>query len=137
MARKPGRPSKLTTTVKRRILKALRIGSSQARAAAYGGIDESQFYMWMKKGEAAKSGEYHDFYKEVKKAKEEAYQDHVANIKLASSNHWQASAWWLERRHPKEFGKNRQEGGEGQRVSEVVVKYIDQAAKATGGNDES
>ena len=131
-----GRPSKLTTTTKRRILKALRQGSSQARAAAYGGISEDCFYNWMRKGEAAKSGEYLKFYEEVKKAREDAYQDHVANIKLASSNHWQASAWYLERRHPDEFGRHRAEGGEGHRVSEVVVKYVDKITKGDGDDNK-
>jgi len=42
----------------------------------------------------------------VKKAEADAIVRHVANIaKAAQDGQWQASAWWLERRYPAEYGR--------------------------------
>jgi len=63
--------------------------------------------------DAAVEGEVIDLYSEfseaVKKARAEAEGAHIKNIRKAADNGvWQASAWFLERSHPKKWGKRSQ-----------------------------
>ena len=45
----------------------------------------------------------------VKKAEEKAKAYHLQQIRKASENgSWQASAWYLERKHPQEWGRRQQ-----------------------------
>ena len=50
-----------------------------------------------------------EFSEAVKKARAEAEGAHIKNIRKAADNGvWQASAWFLERSHPKKWGKRSQ-----------------------------
>ena len=49
-----------------------------------------------------------EFLESVKKAEEKAKAYHLQQIRKASENgSWQASAWYLERKHPNEWGKQQ------------------------------
>lgn len=101
-----GRPSKLTPETQLRIVQGISMGATYEHAAQYGGIAYNTFNEWMKKGEAARSGKYRDFYEAVKKAEGQAVIGWLAKIeKAASDGTWQAAAWKLERRYPKEYGR--------------------------------
>ena len=120
-----GRPTKLNTTTKRRLLKAFRLGSTVERACGAAGIDNASYYNWMKRGEAAKSGAYFEFFHEIKKAQEFAYQKALGHVHDAMAENWTAAAWYLERRHRKEFGKNEHITHERVTPPEVVEEYTD------------
>lgn len=120
-----GRPTKLNTTTKRRLLKAFRLGSTVERACGAAGILPATFYNWMNRGEAAKSGIYLEFFEEVKKAQEFAYQKALGHVHDAMAENWTAAAWYLERRHRKEFGKNEHITHERVTPPEVVEEYTD------------
>jgi len=132
------RPSKLTPEVQENICNWLKLGYYQEDAAIMAGISPSTYYEWMKKGEservALESGEdmlalpdtslpasedgtpevelvfpFMEFSEAVKKARAEAEGAHIKNIRKAADNGvWQASAWFLERSHPKKWGKRSQ-----------------------------
>ena len=132
------RPSKLTDEVQENICNWLKLGYYQEDAAIMAGISPSTYYEWMKKGEseriALESGEdalalpehplpaseeepseiefvyrFMEFSEAVKKARAEAEGAHIRNIRKAADNGvWQASAWFLERSHPKKWGKRSQ-----------------------------
>ena len=132
------RPSKLTPEVQENICNWLKLGYYQEDAAIMAGISPSTYYEWMKKGEsqrvALESGEdmlslpdtslpapedgtpevelvfpFMEFSEAVKKARAEAEGAHIRNIRKAADNGvWQASAWFLERSHPKKWGKRSQ-----------------------------
>ena len=132
------RPSKLTPEVQENICNWLKLGYYQEDAAIMAGISASTYYEWMKKGEqervALESGEdmlslpdtslpasedeaqeieliypFLEFSEAVKKARAEAEGAHIRNIRKAADNGvWQASAWFLERSHPKKWGKRSQ-----------------------------
>ena len=102
------------------------------------GISASTYYEWMKKGEqervALEEGEkaltlpdtslpasedgtpeieliypFLEFSEAVKKLEQSREGAHIRNIRKAADNGvWQASAWFLERSHPKKWGKRSQ-----------------------------
>jgi hypothetical protein len=132
------RPTKLTPEVQLEICNWLKLGYYQEDAAIMAGISASTYYEWMKKGElervALEEGEkaltlpdtslpasedgtpeielvypFMEFSEAVKKARAEAEGAHIRNIRKAADNGvWQASAWFLERSHPKKWGKRSQ-----------------------------
>ncbi len=132
------RPSKLTPDIQLEICNWLKLGYYQEDAATMAGISSSTYYEWMKKGElervALEKGEdmlalpdtslpasedgtpeielvypFMEFSEAVKKARAEAEGAHIRNIRKAADNGvWQASAWFLERSHPKKWGKRSQ-----------------------------
>ena len=123
--KKMGRPTKLTTVTKRRLLAAFRVGSTIERACASAGILPATYYNWMNRGEAAKSGIYLEFFDDVKKAQEFTYQKALGHISDAMAENWTAAAWYLERRHRKEFGKNEYMQFEIVSPPKVVEEYTD------------
>ena len=100
-----GRPSKLTPETQARIVQAIEVGATYELAAQFGGIAYNTFNEWMKKGEAAKSGRFLDFYEAVKAAEGKAAIKWLALIDKAAAETWQAAAWKLERRYPETFGR--------------------------------
>lgn len=59
----------------------------------------------MKRGSDSKAGVYFEFFEAVKTAEAQAVARSVATIQAASRKSWQAAAWWLERKHPDEWGR--------------------------------
>jgi sensor c-di-GMP phosphodiesterase-like protein len=89
--------SKKTQTRLDIIYKAIGDGLSQKDAAILAGIDESTLYIWKKDDQS--------FSSQIEQKEIEYKQRHIENIKKASDKNWQASAWWLERKHKKEFAQ--------------------------------
>ena len=100
-----GRKTKLTPELQVEICDVLRAGNYIDAACAYVGIHEATYHEWVKRGE---QGEplYADFREAVTKARSESELRNVQNInRAASSGQWQASAWFLERSHPRKWGR--------------------------------
>lgn len=119
------RPTKLTKDVQKRIVQAIKLGSTYKLAAQYGGITYKTFNEWMKLGEDSEEGDFSEFCDAIKKAEGEAVTKWLRTIEHASADSWQAAAWKLERRYPQDYGRTVQEhtGPEGQPIqfSEIVV----------------
>lgn len=93
-----GRPTKYTPETAKKILEAIRVGTTFRLACAYGGITEETFSQWRKK--------YPEFSESVKEAVGTAAVSWLAKIeKAASDGTWQAAAWKLERLYPREYGR--------------------------------
>ena len=90
------------------LLKYISQGIPIKHACAAVGVPTVTFYDWMKRGEENKSAQFVDFHREVEKAKAVAVMRNVAFIQAAAPETWQAAAWLLERTHPEEFGRDRQ-----------------------------
>lgn len=130
-----GRMTKLTEDVQGKIIEALKHGNYQDAAAAYAGISEATFHNWMARGreearriadgEKANPKEeiFLAFLEAVERARSEAEVRNVMYIqRAAQEGTWQAAAWFLERSHPRKWGrKDRHEhvgdNGEAIRVS--------------------
>lgn len=107
---KVGRPqgSLVISDLQPHIITLLKSGVPIAHVCDAVGIDTGTYYVWMRKGEAAKTGQYRDFYLAAKKARADAVARNVALVQKAAADSWQAAAWWLERCHPHEFGRGRE-----------------------------
>lgn len=62
----------------------------------------------MKWGEKKQTGIYFEFFEAIKKAEAIAEARNVTIIQSAAKDSWQAAAWWLERKHPDEWGRKEQ-----------------------------
>lgn len=82
-----------------KIVKSLMAGNTRRAAARVGGLTDIQM-------KALIAG-YPEFKAKVEEAEATAEQSHVANIARAATQgkQWTASAWWLERRRPEEWGR--------------------------------
>lgn len=103
-----GRKSKLTEELIETASKLISAGNYQKHVAQYLNLSEETWYRWLREGERGKSGLKRQFYESIKKAEAEAIARNVALIqKAAQEGNWQAAAWWLERKFPEEWGRNR------------------------------
>lgn len=91
------RRSKYTPELVRQICQILAEGNPRRTACVLAGVSEETFYTWLR----AKP----EFSEAIKKAEEEAIRRNVSIIQSAAREHWQAAAWWLERKAPDEFGQ--------------------------------
>lgn len=104
------RPTKLTQEVKKRIVAAIKQGATYELSSQYGGIHYDTFNRWMKQGQEETEGEFCQFYEAIKKAEGEAVVGWLRKIEAsARDGNWQAAAWKLERRYPKDYGKQLHE----------------------------
>lgn len=102
------RPSKLTPETTEKITRAIRAGNHATVSARLAGIGETTYFRWMAEGEKEDAEpEYREFWESVKRAEAEAEIRAIALIRQAAEQGtWQASAWYLERKHPERWGKN-------------------------------
>jgi hypothetical protein len=128
------RPSKLKPEILEILLEAIGMGLTFKAAAQLAGIDETTYHRWKRKGRAATSGPYHQFYQSLRKAEIVGQAALLKNIHDASEGgqpiittrvtsgpdgqviktithqrkalpDWKAAAWLLERRFPAEWGR--------------------------------
>lgn len=84
IARKGGRPLKLTPEVQKTIVDAVRSGNYMETAASLAGIDRETLLSWLKQGARAKSGRFKEFSNTVKRAVAEAEARDLAVIDKAA-----------------------------------------------------
>ena len=109
-----GRPTKRTPERQQRLLSALAAGNTRTAACHYAGITRETLSSWLER--------FSEFSDAVKKAEADAEVRHVANIaKAAADGTWQASAWWLERRRPLDFGRTWLTPGDDAVVAPMMV----------------
>ena len=127
-----GRPSKLTPEVQEKIVTAIRAGNYAQVAAVYAGITERTYYRWMELGEQARGGRYLQFFQAVKAAEGEAEVRAVAIIQKKMTGDWRAAMAYLERKHPKRWGRRVDvtSGDEPLKPIPVEVHTADEAREA-------
>lgn len=64
------------------------------------------------------------FLETVKRAEAQAIQRNVLVIQAAVQNHWQAAAWYLERRRPGDWGKKDQMGVSGPDGGPIPIELV-------------
>ena len=94
------RRTKLTPEVQRRIVQAIKLGSTYALACQYAGISRATFFRWMAAGRQNHSPAKREFPDAVKEAEGGHALQTLATIhRAAKDGDWKAGAWLLERRH--------------------------------------
>lgn len=88
-----------------KIITAIRAGNYAQVAAVYAGIGERTYYRWMELGERAKAGRYRQFWQAVNAAEGEAEVRAVAIIQKQMPANWRAAMTYLERKHPRRWGR--------------------------------
>lgn len=104
----PGRPSKFTPEIRKALIEAIIAGLTYTHACQIVGIDYVTFTLWRTKGSKLESADeegYFDFFNALTRAETNASTVMMAHIRKAATDDWRAAAWWLERRYPKEYGK--------------------------------
>lgn len=92
------RNTKYTPETVKRIVDAIRLGATHELACHYGGIDHATFYRWIQR--------YSEFSDAIKEAEGAGAIGWLAKIeKAANDGNWQAAAWKLERRYPRQYGR--------------------------------
>jgi len=89
----------ITEAKQKEILAILTIGGSRNDAADYVGVGKSTLHDTIARDA--------DFAEQIKKAEAAGKIRHMRKIDKASQ--WQASAWFLERKYPAEFGNRPRE----------------------------
>jgi len=100
------RPTKLTPETQREFLSALRSGCTRKDAARYVGVHPDSIYLWLKRGSEPEAEDpYREFFRLVNRAERSVKIRALGIIQQAQEGDWKAAAWWLERKHPEEFGR--------------------------------
>ena len=85
------------------------------------------YYDWLRAGKDG-DNRFSEFSVAVERARAEAEGAHIMNIRKAADNGvWQASNWFLERSHPKKWGKKNPDllSEESDDPIEFEIKYAD------------
>ena len=103
-----GRRLKLTPELIEQVVTAIRLGNYAQTACELVGIGTTTYYRWLEMAEKPSNPQiYREFRDAIKRAEAEAEVRTVARImRAADDGTWQASAWYLERKHPEKWGKN-------------------------------
>ena len=83
-----------------RLIEGLEHGMTRRAAAAFAGFSKSTFYRMLE----ADDGTLGTAIENAEGKAEAAYTKLVADAAVNPKN-WTAAAWWLERRHPDDFGR--------------------------------
>lgn len=111
-----GRKSKYTPETIEKLTHALSMGATYELACAYAGISFDTFNDWRK--------EKVEFLEAIKEAEGRAVVGWLAKIeKAANDGNWQAAAWKLERRYPRDYGRTVQEQEHSGGLT-VEVRYV-------------
>ena len=136
-----GRPITITDEIIDKICSAVRLGSYIETAAAFAGVPKSTFYDWLKSGAAKQDPLCVKLSDTIEKALAESELRDINRIdKAAEKGAWQASAWRLERKFPKKWGRkeivrhedvttNNDSFGE-ESVNKLVVDLIEKENKS-------
>ena len=98
-----------------KFLFALSKGASYVICCGFAGFSRSQLHAWMKKGEAIyeltqeeidkhPDKPYYDFVKDIEEAEAKAALRWLDKVEKAGAVQWQAAAWKLAKRYPKDYG---------------------------------
>ena len=89
----------VTSEQTERLLEGLRHGMTRRAAAAFGGMHHATLYRMLANDATLAT--------EVEKAESQAEAAFTKLVADAAANpkNWTAAAWWLERRHPDDFGR--------------------------------
>lgn len=106
---KGGRPITLTPEVQLAVCEKIAEGNYLETAASLAGVPPRTLRRWLQRGHDAVKRKvrnpFRRFLEAVEQAQAEGEAEHVGAIRAARSEHWQASAWWLERTRPERFGR--------------------------------
>ena len=135
-----GRRSKLTPLVQEILVRAVRAGKTYRLACRAANIDESTLRQWIARGEGRHkrraAPEYVALVAVMKKAESDRAEEALETIRAAAKEHWQAAAWFLERRYPLDYGRMIRREPEREKAEEgITIIYNRPAPDPTIASD--
>jgi transposase len=100
-----GRPTKLTPELQKQVCDSIRKGNYHTVAAKVAGISVKTLRNWLTHGKKFPHGIYGEFRDALLRAEGEAEETIVPEIR--SSPDLNDKKWWLERKHPHRWGRDR------------------------------
>ena len=129
--------SKLDEELIREAVRLVQTGLNDADVCDALGIHRSSWYGWMKSGDTPLKRKLAE---EVTKAKAMRKAYHLQNVvNAAREGSWQASAWYLERAYPQEYGKCQRLPEKDEKTLDAVrelMKSVTVAAERDAGEPE-
>jgi transposase len=141
-----GRPTSLTPEVQAKIIDAIELGMYVKQACLAAGICEKTYYLWKQRGETGEEP-FAGFLQALQIAEAKAELRALKNItsnEEPTGPHWTASAWFLERKHWKRWGrKDRTEqkkpdaaGASMAELMAAAVAAVETNRKSADGGDK-
>jgi hypothetical protein len=119
-----GRPRRLDQTAKAEIIALISAGLSRTLAAEYVGCAVSTLYNEARRDE--------QFDRDLRQAAVRPIIWHFQNLRKHAERSWRASAWFLERNYPQQFGRRPPESIAPEELNEMMNIVIDVVARALG-----
>ena len=119
------------------LCQALKSGNTKKNACLLAGCSETQLYKWLRDPNCELEDTLaHQFASSIKKSMAEAQNRNVVLIQKAAQTNWQASAWYLERSDPTNWGKRERHevsGPDGKPIETVAIteQALDDASLET------
>lgn len=104
---KGGRETGLTPEVRDAIISVLRAGNFRVVACRAAGVHVRTFRRWLARGRDETSGVYRELLTLVEQAEHEAETAMVANVFAAATADARHAQWWLERKFPQRWSRDR------------------------------
>ena len=123
-----GRPSKLDDLTAQRIINAVRRGLPRTQAARIARINPDTLFDWLRRGRDGEEG-FSEFSERVREAEAFDVEELVGYMREHAKVSYQACAWLLERRAPKQFVLKKQEPTMLPVTPEEAERLIADAAK--------
>lgn len=129
------RPSTLTQAIHNLIVNSIKKGNYRETAFRLAKVPKRTFCRWIANGKKKSAGIYHNFYEAVIEA--EGYAEHVCVdvILKAAKVDARHAEWWLERKFPERWARERHEVHELRRqVADLLTRLdaVDGKGKASG-----
>jgi len=120
------RPSKLTPDTHAVSVESILHGATYKDAAEAAGVWYETFNNWIKLGEASKSGQYFQFFQDVRKAEAQCRLNMTRVIQSAAAKgDWKAAEAYLRRRDRANWGDNVDVTSGGEAITLKIVKASD------------
>lgn len=122
---------KLTDDLTTKTLTLLSEGLSNADVCRWLGVAESTFYTWIKDPKTPAQRKLSEGMKKAEMERKAKCLDVIH--KAANEGSWQAAAWYLERRYPKEYAKPKRPNEDGsQELIDTMREFIEEQQKRVG-----
>lgn len=105
---KRGRPTDLTPEIQAKIVEVLVAGNYREIAAHAAGVPLRTMSRWLSQGKKATSGIYREFWRAVLTAEQDAEIRMVKAVVDGAGQDPKHAQWWLERKAPERWGRDRQ-----------------------------
>ena len=124
-------PKLLDDLVTKKIVEAVRAGSSRTAAAEAARVGRSTLHSWLKRGTEGEDP-YAGFLAKVRQAEGELEAELLTIIKSHAVNSWQAAAWILERKYQKRWALRRETPKEKPMTEQEAERLLAEAAALHG-----